>query len=176
LINWRSLRAPDDAAGRAALSPPERALRRIASVYALKAKPFAQYFPELAIVLLRHQDGAVQLYSIVHNREHLNVSWIMGERLRLAPYQDTLTIREGILGSYPNMFFVLDEGQVDEFSTTAARVTSRDGYERLVDRFGVRRTSHRFWEIYDEINLVAHRMRPIDNGTLDLSRYELATR
>ena len=33
----------------------------------------------------------------------------MGEGLRLRPEEDTLTVREGILGAYPNMFFVLDE-------------------------------------------------------------------
>ena len=175
-INWRILRVPDGAEGAAPLSPPERALRRIASVYALAATPFARFFPELAFVLLRRKDGSAQVYSIVHNREHANVSWMMGEHLRLAPYQDTLTIRESILGAYPNMFFELDEGQVDAFSTAAAAITSRDGYERLVERFGARRTSNRFWEIYDEINEVTQRMQPIDSGTIDLSRYELDRR
>ena len=74
-------------------------------------------------MLLRRQGRHAQVYSIVHNREHANVSWIMGERLRLAPEQDTLTIREGILGAYPNMFFVLDEGQADAFSKAAAGIT-----------------------------------------------------
>ena len=140
------------------------------------AAPFARFFPDLAFVLLRRKDGSAQVYSIVHNREHANVSWMMGERLRLAPYQDTLTIRESILGAYPNMFFELDEGQVDAFSTAAASLTSRDRYDRLVERFGASRTSSRFWEIYDEINVVAQRMQPIYSGTIDLSRYELDRR
>ena len=170
-INWRILQVPESAEGAAPLSPPERALRRIASVHALRATPFARFFPELAIVLLRRKDGKAQVYSIVHNREHANVSWIMGEGLRLRPEEDTLTIREGILGAYPNMFFVLDERQADAFCKAAAGITSRDGYDRLVERFGVRRSQSQFWEIYDEINAVAQRMEPIERATLDLTRY-----
>ena len=176
LINWRVLRMPEAAGDGAPLSTAERALRRIASVRAVKATPFARYFPELALVLLQRKDGRAQVYSIVHNREHANVSWIMGERLRLAPHEDTLTIGEGILGAYPNMLFVLDEAQADAFSTGASGITSRDDYDRLVEQFGVRRTSDRFWEVYDEINAVARQKQPIERGTLDLTRYELESR
>ena len=89
-------------------------------------------------MLLQRKDGKPQVYSIVHNREHANVSWIMGEGLRLRPEEDTLTIREGILGAYPNMFFVLDERQADAFSKAVAGISSRDDYDRLVDQFGVK--------------------------------------
>ncbi len=175
-INWRMLRIPQTADNTALLSPPEWALRRIASVPAVKATPFARYFPELAILLLHVKNGSAQIYSIVHNREHANVSWIMGERLRLAPEEDTLTIREGTLGAYPNMFFVLDEAQADVFATAANGITSGDDYDKLVERFGVRRSSDHFWEIYDEINAVAQRTQPIERATLDLTRYELERR
>jgi hypothetical protein len=100
----------------------------------------------------------------------------VGESLRLRPEQDTLTIRASILGAYPNMIFVLDERQVDAFSKAAAGITSRDGYDRLVEQFGVRRSLNRFWEIYDEINAIAHRMEPIERATLDLTRYQLERR
>ena len=154
---------------------------RIASVYALKATPFARYFPDLANILLRRVDGGAQdssskVYSIVHNREHENVSWISAESLRLAPFQDMLTIREGILGAYPNMFFVLDEVQADAFSRAAAAIKSYADYDRLVARYGISRSDDRFWAVYDEINAIASRMQPVASGTLDLTRYELAER
>jgi hypothetical protein len=173
-INWRALRMPVGTGPATRRSAAERALHRIASIRAVKATPFARYFPDLSMVLLQRNDGTAQIYSIAHNREHQNVSWIMGEELRLAPDQDTLTIREGALGAYPNMFFVLNEGQVQAFSNAAHGISSRDGYNELVDRFGVRRTSSRFWEVFDAINAVAQRMQPIERGALDLTRYELA--
>lgn len=173
-LNWRILRVPDDLSEAAQLSPSERALRRIASIYAFKATPFARYFPDLSYILLRRKDGVRQIYSVVHNREHSNVSWIMGEGLRFAPYQDTLTIREGVLGAYPNMFFVLDEDQVEAFVAAAASLKSGDGFAGLVSRFGVPRTTDRFWAVYDEINAIVRRSQPVATGRLDLTRYELA--
>jgi hypothetical protein len=174
-VNWRKI-SPPDTAESAPLSTAEQALRRIASIPAEKATPFARYFPELAILLVKRKDGSAQAYSIVHNREHENVSWIMGEDLRLAPKEDTLTIRAGILGAYPNMFFLVDERQTNAFSKMTAAITSTGGYERLVDHFGVRRTSAQFWEAYDRINARARQTQLIDNGALDLTRYELDPR
>jgi hypothetical protein len=176
LINWRVLRGPESPKGAARLPLSERALQRIASVPAREDTPFARYFPELAVVLMRRQDSSAQLYSIVHNREHSNVSWIMGEDLRLAPQEDTLTVREGVLGSYPNMFFVLDERQANDFSNAIAGITSPDGYDRVVNKYGVRRSSAPFWEIYDDITALALQVRPVEGGALDLSRYELEGR
>ncbi len=174
LINWRRLRAPAQRSPR--LSPSERALRRIASIPAKDATPFSRYFPELSILLLQRSDASTQAYSIVHNREHENVSWIMGEDLRLAPEEDTLSIEEGVLGAYPNMLFVVDEPQLEEFSEMAAGITSSRGYEQLVDRFGIRRTSPDFWGAYDRVNAIGRQTHPIEAGVLDLTRYELAPR
>ena len=61
------------------------------------------------------------LYSLVHNREHVNVSWILGESERFAPQEDSLTVRAGVLGAYPNMFFVVPETEIDAFSDAVAR-------------------------------------------------------
>ena len=93
-----------------------------------------------------------QLYSLVHNREHANVSWILGESERFAPEEDSLTVRAGVLGAYPNMFFVVPEAEIEAFSSAIARLKSAADYERLVDSFGVRRSNEKFWLIYDEIN------------------------
>lgn len=167
-LNWRLIRAP---AGAPPLAPLEQSLRRIASVYAKKATPFARYFPELTLLLVERGDGTAETYSIIHNREHANVSWILGDNLRRVPYQDTLTIRKGIFGSYPAMLFVVAESDVEAFARQAARITSDAGYEKLVDKFGIRRTSQRFWPAFDKINALALRNEPIARGHLDLTRY-----
>ncbi len=74
------------------------------------------------------------------------------------------------------MFFVLEEAQADAFATAANGIASGDDYNQLVERFGVRRSSDHFWEIYDEINAVAQREQRIERGTLDLTRHELDRR
>jgi len=36
----------------------------------------------LRLVLLRGTDGGARLYSLVRNREHANISWMLGESER----------------------------------------------------------------------------------------------
>lgn len=175
-INWRHLVDPTEKTRARLTSPVAAAFRAIASVPAAKATPFARYFPELSFVLVKESGGASQVYSIAHNREHDNVSWIMGEKLRLAPREDTLTIREGILGAYANMLFVIEEKNAADFAQMVARIRSASDFERLVDRYGVRRTSDRFWQVFDEINAIALENEPIQRGRLDLTRYDLVKR
>ena len=170
-LNWKTLRLPRGA--ETDLTAPERALRRIASLQAVDATPFARFFPDLAILLLRTEDGRTSLYSLIHNREHTNISWMLGESQRLAPEEDTLTIRAGVLGGYPNIFFVVPEAQIDEFASTAVNIKSTADYERLVDRFGVRRLNKDFWSIFDAVNVAHLTDDPIRSGILDLTRYAL---
>ncbi|MGP8123398.1 MAG: fatty acid cis/trans isomerase, partial [Xanthobacteraceae bacterium] len=152
-LNWKTLHLPHDATV-AKLTAPEQALRRIASVRAADATPFARFFPELAVVLVRGADGRARSYSLVHNREHENVSWMFAEAERYAPQEDTLSVGAGLLGAYPNMFFVVTEDQVDAFSGAVAGLKSVADYERLVDRFGVRRSNENFWPVFDEISSI----------------------
>ena len=171
-LNWKVLRLPRDAAV-PRLTAPEQALRRIASIKAASTTPFAHFLPDLAVVLLRAEDGHVELYSIVHNREHTNVSWMLGESERFAPEEDSLTVRIGVLGAYPNMFFVVPTGEIDVFSDTVANLKSSADYERLVNSFGLRRSNVKFWSVYDVINSTHLISDPIHAGTLDLTRYTI---
>lgn len=170
-LNWKALRLPQDRTP--ALTASEQALRRIASIKAVSATPFARFLPELAIVLVRGKDNRVQLYSLVHNREHANVSWILGEEDRLAPQEDSITVRAGVAGAYPNMFFVVPEAAIATFSSAVAGLKSPAEYERLVDQLGVRRSNEKFWSIYDEITASHLANDRVRSGTLDLTRYAL---
>jgi hypothetical protein len=172
-LNWKALRLPRDAGAAPELTPVEQALRRIASIKAADATPFARFLPELAVVQVRGQDGNSRLYSLVHNREHANISWMLGEADRLAPREDSLTVRAGVPGAYPNMFFVVQAAEIDAFSGAVARIKSAADYERLVDRFGVRRSNERFWSVYDAINSAHLANDSVRSGTLDLTRYTL---
>ena len=54
--------------------------------------------------------------AFVRNREQANVSRMLGESERSAPQEDSLTVRAGVLGAYPNMFFVVPESEIEEFA------------------------------------------------------------
>ena len=171
-LNWKTLPLPKDVGRGAELTAAERALRRIASVKALDATPFARFLPDFALVLVPAAHGA-RLYSIVHNREHTNVSWMLREDERLAPQEDTLTVRAGALGAYPNMFFVVSDTDIDTFADAVTRLTSAADYEHLVYRFGVRRSNETFWSVFDAINAAHLAGDPVRAGILDLTRYAL---
>jgi Fatty acid cis/trans isomerase (CTI) len=172
-LNWKALRLPQGGAA-LELTPTEQALRRqIASIKATSATPFARFLPDLAVVLVRGADGGARLYSLVHNREHANISWMLGETERFAPQEDSLTVRAGVLGGYPNMFFVVAENETEKFTTAVVRLKSAADYERLVDTFGVRRSDEKFWSVYDAINSIHLASDPVRAGTLDLTRYSL---
>ncbi len=98
---------------------------------------------------------------------------MLGEADRLAPNEDTLTVRAGVLGAYPDMFFVVPEAEIELFSGTVARIRSAADYEQLVDSFGVRRSNGKFWSVYDAINSIHLAGDPVHAGTLDLTRYAI---
>ena len=59
------------------------------------------------------------------------------------------------------------------FSSAVARLKSAADYQRLVDRFGVRRSNEKFWSVYDAINSTHLASDPVRSGTLDLTRYAI---
>jgi hypothetical protein len=169
-LNRKSLQLPQ---GGGELTATQQALRQIASIKAASATPFARFFPDLAIVLLRGADGGARLYSLVHNREHANISWMLGESERSAPEEDSLTVRAGVVGAYPNMFFVVPDNKIGDFARASAGLKSAADYEQLVDAFGVRRSDEKFWSVYDAINSTHLANDPLRAGILDLTRYAL---
>jgi hypothetical protein len=171
-LNWKVLLLPP---GEAApqLTATEQALRQIASIKAAGATPFARFFPDLALVLVRGKDGSARIYSLVHNREHDNISWMLAESERFAPQEDSLTIRPGVLGAYPNMFFLVPENEIKRFAIAVSQLKSATDYGRLVDMFGVRRSDEKFWSVYDAINAAHIANDPVRSALLDLTRYSL---
>jgi hypothetical protein len=169
-LNWKILPLPGNTGMAPELTGPKQALRKIASIKSTSSTPFARFLPDLGIALVRGKDGHTRLYSLVRNREHANVSWMFGESERLALQEDSLSVRAGVLGAYPNMFFVVPEPEIDLFSSTVARVKSAADYERLVDNFGVRRSNENFWSVYDAINATHVASDPVRSRILDFTR------
>ncbi len=172
-LNWKVLSVPNSLKKSLQLTKIEQELRKIASVKAIKKNPFPQFFPEVALLKIRESSGGLKVYSLMHNKENENISWVLAESLRLAPNEDSLTIREGYWGSYPNMIFDLPEKSLSDFVNQVKKIKSEKDYQDLVSKFGVRRTNPQFWKHYDELTQHFKQTYPIDFGYLDLTRYEL---
>jgi hypothetical protein len=162
-------RCPDVACDRPGATPDEqraeRALRRLVAGPA----PFVQTLPELTLVRLAG-DGAV--YSLTRDVFHTNVAFLFDESERLRPDRDALTLVRGVAGSYPNFLFVVEPAEVDQFADALLAVRDAAGLERVVERWGVRRTSPRFWSVMDALHEEHKRDEGTEAARFDLNRYQ----
>ncbi len=130
------------------------------------------YLPEVAFLQVLGKDGSYRAYSLVHNRGHSNIAQMFDEDARLLPEEDTLTVSPGFIGSYPNMFFQVTEGELPQFVSAIQSMKSDADYTKLVERFGVRRTAPWFWRVSDQFVADYRRQHPVEAGLFDLNRYQ----
>jgi hypothetical protein len=155
----------------AAIQHSERSLKRFAEVRAA-VLPVIALLPELVVLRITAPNGERLLYSLVHNRAHSNVAFLLGEEARLQPEKDTLTIRAGMLGSYPNFIFDIPLADIDAFASKLVAVTNAAQLEAVVEAWGVRRTRPDFWNVFHDLTRYVEQTTPIEAGVFDLSRYE----
>lgn len=172
-LNWKTVVVPDSQKKAVKFTGDEKILSKITSVKAGKKTPFARFFPDFAYLLIDSEGQPQTVYSLIHNKEHENISWILGESLRMLPEQDSLTLREGFWGSYPNMIFRVDRKNLAAFTKRVSQLKTQDDYKKLVNDFGISRTSDRFWMAYDDLHKVFAATNATDFGYLDLTRYSL---
>ena len=127
--------------------------------------------PQVAFVEIRGDTGSSYV-SLIRNNAHLNITSLFGEKKFRAPEEDTLTVIPGFLGTYPNVFLVVNESDLDRFVSLISTMRNEDEYSSLLDRFGVRRTSPEFWQQSDAFHAAYQRDAPVEYGLFDYSRLE----
>lgn len=150
----------------------EQSLSRLVSRPAAGLKVIGQ-LPEASMLRIEGKDGQRQVYSLLRNRAHSNVAFLLGEAYRYQPGLDTLTLYPGVLSSYPNFMFNVPAGEVAEFveSLEAAR-DDKASFERIVTRWGIRRSHPEFWRYFHDLNSFLLETDPREAGVLDMNRYE----
>ncbi|UZE96252.1 fatty acid cis/trans isomerase [Alkalimarinus alittae] len=130
--------------------------------------------PELVYLIIEPSnttESAIS-YSLIHNRAHSNISYLLDEDSRLEPENDTLTVTPYYVGSYPNFYFHVNEARLADFVDQLSAIHTPEDEESFIQEFGVRRTDSRFWAINDWLNQDYLNQEPINAGWFDLSRYE----
>jgi hypothetical protein len=154
---------------RAGLSVAEiDAMRRLSSIRGLPASNM----PEASLLLLARPGGRFAVVTLLRNSAHSNVAQLFDEEARRLPGEDTLLALDGVVGAYPNAFYLVDAATLPDFVAAVVRLTGDADLERLTDRFGVRRTDRRFWPLSDAIHDEWRRRAPGEAAVLDYSRYE----
>jgi hypothetical protein len=137
----------------------------------LQGAPFS-FMPEVAFVQVLNAAGQANFYSILHNSAYTNNAQMFDEQERRIPQEDTLTVVNGFIGSYPNMFFQILEQDVDAFVQAIETMDSDEDYTQLVIRYGVRRTAPWFWKLSDKFYEDYKARAPVEAGLFDLNRYQ----
>lgn len=128
----------------------------------------ASLLPENVVLNLRDGDA----YTLLVDRAYSNIASMFREADRRLPAEDAVTVVKGILGAYPNVMLELDMAELPAFAAALTALADEADYGRLLDRYGVRRTSPRFWSLSDELHRKHRAAGPIAAGLLDYNRLE----
>ncbi len=134
-------------------------------------------FPDVAFVRIKAgQQQDDMAYTLIRNKAYKNVTSFLAdekERDRSDIDKDSMTVLKWLEGSYPNLFFSVALSELDAFANHCATISDHDDYERLVDKYGVRRTNPLFWEIADWFQDEYVRKKGVSSGLFDLNRYQV---
>lgn len=172
-INWKKINPGEAIKDNTQQDNVERSLWNIASVQAGEKTPFAQFFPDLSLLKVKMANGTFRVFSLIHNKEHENVSWILVESMRFAPQEDSLTIKEGYWGGYPNIIFDVSEKDLSQFVNQVQSLKTEKDYKKLKKQFAISRYNPEFWNHYDALIANFKKTAPVDFGYLDLTRYDM---
>lgn len=154
-----------------ALQEAEQALSRLTSRPAAGLKVIDQ-LPKATMLRIETAGGQRVVYSMVRNRAHSNVAFLLGEAYRYQPGLDTVTIYPGVLSSYPNFMFNIPAVEVPEFVAQMEQAHDAKRFEKIVDRWGVRRSHPLFWQYFHDLSQYIRETTPVEEGVLDMNRYE----
>ena len=131
----------------------------------------ASIMPELSLIYMEEGKKS-RLYTIMRNSGHSNITSLLYEDEKRLPAEDYLTLVPGVLGSYPNALWHLQNKDVSAFSEAIAQLKTEDDYHALKQRFAINRTSADFWQQSDAIYALYRQSEPIESGLLDYNRLE----
>jgi hypothetical protein len=131
----------------------------------------AVLMPETAFVRIETAAGD-QYVTLVHNNAHLNIASIFSEKKERKPDEDTLDVIPGFIGTYPNVFMVVDESELTAFVDAISNLQTEADYSGLLDDYGIRRTNPDFWDTSDTFHLAYWWQNPLRPGMMDYARLE----
>ena len=119
----------------------------------------------------RDYEGSDRFFTIVINRWHDNVNSMFGERSRLDPSKDTIDFIEGSVGSYPNLFMVVEAEDIPDLFDMLENFDGSEEYMAKIWKYGVNRADEPFWSTYDWFQERLDEADPLRAGLYDLNRY-----
>ncbi len=125
----------------------------------------------LAYIRIRLKKGKDIVATLIVNRWHDSVAFLLGEDKRLNASKDNVEFVAGLIGSYPNFFFDVNQEDIPDFLDLVANFEATPKNYARLSRYGINRSDDRFWETYDWFQKRLNEDEPVSGGLLDLNRY-----
>ena len=116
-------------------------------------------------------DGSYITKDLVINRWHDNVNSLFLEDANLDPTKDTMDILDRFVGSYPNVFIVIDFKDLAHFIELMKNMRGTDAETAQLKKYFISRSDPKFWEYYDWFQKEFDKQQGIEAGLYDLNRY-----
>jgi len=125
----------------------------------------------LIYVRVRRDTKKDIVFTIVVNRWHDNVAFLLSEEKRMNNTKDSADFVRGFVGAYPNYFFDMHTKDVPDFIDLLANFTrTKKDFNRLA-KYGVNRADDKIWDMYDWFQQRFLEDDPVHGGLFDLNRY-----
>lgn len=125
----------------------------------------------LAYLRIRRKIGKDIVATLVVNRWHKNVAFMLREENRLDPLKDNIEFIPGMIGSYPNFFFDIHQDDIPDFIDLIHSFDASETSMKRLAKYGINRSDDRFWDTYDWFQKRFDEDEPVRGGLLDLNRY-----
>lgn len=151
---------------------PDAALQADLQDLARVAGKALAWLPESSLLLVEEAGRPTRIFTLLRNTGHRNVTYVLIEKLAIAPEEHSLDVLPGIATAYPNAFYRVPRASLEAFARDLAALASERDYTRFMDAYGLRRSSPAFWALSDYVNGEYRRQAPVEAGWLDYNRLE----
>ncbi|MDO6563115.1 fatty acid cis/trans isomerase [Amphritea sp. 1_MG-2023] len=157
-----------------------RANQALSQLAAIPASQLAgiKWLPEVSFLRInldsdaqQQTDNNVLAYTLLRNRRHSSVAYLLGESLRYQENLDSLTILPMPIGSYPNLILQMNLSEIDEFVAQFRHIDSDKSYRRFLQRWAVGRMNSDFWGVFHSFKTYLEKTNPLEAGVYDMNRY-----
>ncbi|MFA0414609.1 fatty acid cis/trans isomerase [Vibrio renipiscarius] len=146
----------------------EALLRQIDQIQGEGLRPI----PQIMMLMIESNQGKQQLFTLLHNNAHTNISSLFDEESNRDFKHDSLTLVRGVIGSYPAAYLSLEEDQIPLLTKMLKEMRNEEDYVKLLDAFSIRRSNPDFWSFSDRVHHWYKQDQPIEFGLLDYNRFE----
>lgn len=128
-------------------------------------------FPDSMLLKVERKNGEHEVYTLIRNKDHYNVSMLFFEQDRRRISGDTIDIIAGTATSYPNLYLVIPEAKLKEFSHMLGQTQSAKKTFSILKQFSITRSHIDFWKHHFWFSNHTHNELTNEIGMLDLNRY-----